>query len=246
MKSLNKIQTLFYKNINSKKIYYCNTYVDVNYKNDTSNYKTNEYLNFKLFIRQKYLKFFKYFYILHKNNKSLVLDKNRSNVDRFLNGITSRGHKLKFLKYLNYIANIFFYSFIYKSLSLSQKFENYMIFYNFSKSNEFFFDFNFILNNIINLNESIFNLKVVKLNKKIKKKLKKNFDFELKYLKKHKRSITVLKSVHLYSNTFNYYRYYERLLSSVLITFFHQKNSRIYKKKIYTYNSILKKKSLFK
>jgi hypothetical protein len=118
------------------------------------------------------------------------------------------------------------------------------MFYNFSKSNDFFFDLNFILNNIINLNESIFNLKVVKLNKQLIKKLKRKFDFEIKYVKKNKRSNNVLKFIYLNSNSYNYYNFHERLLASFLSIFFQQKSSKIYKKKIYTYSTFLKSKKL--
>jgi hypothetical protein len=161
-----------------------------------------------------------------------------------LNVIFLNGDKLKFFKSLNKVANTFYFSFIHKSLFLQNKFDNYTLFYNFSKENNFFFDFNFILNNLISLNESIFNIKVLKLNKKNKKRLKKKYDFEVKYLKKHKRAGNVFKALHLFSNSFNYYNYNERLLASIFTTFFFQKSSKIYKKKLLAYSSILKKKSL--
>jgi hypothetical protein len=210
-----------------------------NYKNDTKTYNSFEYINYKIFIQHK-------FYKLHKtfspNLKSLVQFKNKSNTDLLLNSLMTHGKKLQFLKAVNYVNSIFYYSFFFKNSLLTQKFDNYVLFLNFSKFNEFFFDFNFILSNIITLNESVFNLKVIKLNKKSKKKLKKNFDFEIKYLKKNKRALNVLKTLHLVSNSYNYYNYYERLLASFFTTFLLQKTSQIYKKKIYTYSTILKKK----
>ena len=160
----------------------------------------------------------------------------------FLNNSIRGGGKIKILNYLNKINSLFFFNFIRKSKFMSSKFNMYNILLNFSKSNEFFFDLNFILNNIIQINESIFVTKMVKLDKKLKKKSKSKFDIELKYLHKNKRTNNVLKSLNLYCNNFNYYHYYERLLASVVTTIFEQKNSYLYKKKIHTYSNVLKKK----
>jgi hypothetical protein len=126
---------------------------------------------------------------------------------------------------------------------LEKKFNTYNIFYNFSKSNEFFFNFDFILATIFKLNESIFTVKINKNSKKLKKITKNKFNLSVKYLRKNKRVSSVFKQLFLYSNTFNYYRFDERLLASILTTLLEQANSDIYKKKLYTYNQILKKQS---
>lgn len=238
MKRLNKISFKqnnynFLKNVN----FYYNFYFD-NYKTDTNDYINIDRANYKIFINSYFFKKTKSF-----TTKSNFL-KDSTNFDRFLNMIISHGDKLKFLKSVNKAVNIFYFSFIHKSNFLQNKFDNYSLFYNFSKENDFFFNFDFILSNIVNLNESIFTIKVLKLNKKNKKRLKKKYDFEVKYLKKHKRAGNVFKSLHLFSNSFNYYKYSERILASLFTTFFFQKSSKIYKKKLLAYSSILKKKSL--
>ena len=242
MKSLSKIS--LFKTINqyTKIDYYYDNYFYKNYKTDINDYYVITDINYKVFINNNFLKKKKSFSL--NKNKPIILNNNRSNVDKLINVSFSCGKKLKFLNYLNNLNNTFYYSFIYKSLFFQNRFENYMLFYNFSKENDFFFNLNFILNNIVNLNESIFNIKVVKLNKKLKKRFKKKFDFEVKYLRKHKRSLNVFKSLHLYSNSFNYYKYYERLLASLLLTFLNQKDSKIYKRKLVSYSLVLKRKSL--
>jgi hypothetical protein len=207
---------------------------------DMHGYINIEMANYKIFINSAFVKKVKSSSSKHVN----FINKNKSNLDKLLNVILSNGDKLKFLKSLNSMVNIFYFSFIHKSVFLQNKFDTYTLFYNFSKENDFFFNFDFILNNIVNLNESIFNIKVLKLNKRNKKRLKKKYDFEIKYLKKEKRAGNVFKSLHLFSNSFNYYKYNERILASVFTTFFFQKSSKIYKKKLLAYSSILKKKSL--
>lgn len=173
---------------------------------------------------------------LKKNNKTFV--------DMFLRNSSFSGKKLKIINCCNLVSLLFFANFIKKSTFLSNKFSNYNIFYNFSKSNEFFFDFNYILENVVNLNESIFTTKVSKSDKRSKKKVKSKFNLELKYLNRVKRQSNVIKLLNLYANNFNYYKLHERLLTSVMTTLFDQKNSDMYKKKIYTYNTALKKKSI--
>ncbi len=164
-------------------------------------------------------------------------------VDLFLRNSSFSGKRLKMLNYCNLVNSMFFFNFLKKSSFLSNKFNNYNIFHNFSKSNEFFFDFNYILENIVSVNESIFTTKVSKVDKKVKKKDKSKFNLELKYLNRVKRQSNVIKSLNLYSNNFNYYKFSERLLTGLMTTLFEQRSSDLYKKKIYTYNMALKKKS---
>jgi hypothetical protein len=245
LKSLYKFNYLNtpYQNIRANHFY--ENFFYENYKTDIADYYIITNLNYKIFINNNFLKKKKSFYFINPNkDKSIIFNQNRNNLDKLINVSFSDGKKLKFLNYINYLNNAFYYSFIYKSSFFQSRFENYMLFYNFSKENDFFFDLDFILNNIVNLNESIFNIKVIKLNKKLKKRFKKKFDFEVRYLRKHKRSLNVFKSLHLYSNSFNYYKYYERLLASLLLTFLNQKESKIYKRKLVSYSLVLKKKSL--
>ena len=170
--------------------------------------------------------------------------KNKNNfTDMFFKNSCYNGNKIKILNCCNLVSQNFFKNFFKKSIFLSNKFPTYNIFYNFSKSNEFFFDLNYILENITTVNESMFITKVSKQDKKMKKKSKSKFNLELKYLNRFKRQGSVMKLISLYSNNFNYYRFSERLLTSITTTLFEQRNSDLYKKKMYTYNTVLKKKS---
>lgn len=200
-----------------------NNKTPVNYVFDKDELNTNLFL----FIKRNFLK-----------------NKKKSFIDMFLQNSCYNGNKLKMLNYCNLVNLLFFSNFIKKSAFLSNKFSNYNIFYNFSKSNEFFFDLSYIFENIVSLNESMFITKINKTDKKAKKKAKSKFNLELKYLDKSKRQSNVIKLLSLYSNNFNYYKFHERFLTSIITTLFDQRNSDLYKKKIYTYNSVLKKKSI--
>lgn len=214
MKFLSKINTLTNSVTSYSKIY-----------KNTHNGIDNSNMNAFSFVRRNF----------SKNNYLFV--------DLFLKNSSFSGKRLKMLNYCNLVSSSFFFNFLKKSKFLSNKFSNYNIFYNFSKSNEFFFDFNYILENVVSVNESIFTTKVIKVDKKVKKKDKSKFNLELKYLNRFKRQSSVIKSLNLYSNNFNYYRFNERLLTGLVTTLFEQRNSDLYKKKLYTYNMVLKKKS---
>jgi hypothetical protein len=219
---------------------FIHNYIFKKYKHDFKNFFQIDYINYKVFINLKFNLFFKPLYFKVKRDE--IIQKNKNIFDLTVNTSFNDGYKLKFINYLNKTQRIFYYSFFFKNLYLNNKFNTYIMFYNFSKSNDYFYDFNFILNNICLLNESVFVLRAIRLNKKKKNKPKNKFEFDISYIKNHKRGSFVLKSLHLYSNTYNYYKYYERFLGSVYSSFFDQKNSVLYKRKINAYTFLLKKK----
>ena len=78
-------------------------------------------------------------------------------------------------------------------------------------------------------------------NKKIKKKKNIKFLKLFKYSLPEKRSSSFIKDLYNYSNKFNYYNIEDRILSSFLTVLYSQKESVLYKKKIYTYSKYIKK-----
>ena len=143
------------------------------------------------------------------------------------------------------MRNNFYYFFSKKFEFFQKKYPTYSIFYNFSKTDLKFFDFDFLLNLILKNNDSIFFTKAITISKKIKQKnkIKNKYNLDVQYLKPEKRIFFTLKQIHLYSNNYNFYKYSERLLMSFFNVFFLEKNSDIYKNKIMTYRNILKKNS---
>jgi len=232
---LNKITT----NLNLKNL-------KQNYFNLSQNYKnlTNDdynYYIYSFFVKKNFTKL----NITKSNNTKKLNFFFKKNSQIFLQNSIRGGNKLKFLSYLNSMRNNFYFFFSKKFEFVQKKFPTYNIFYNFSKTDLKFFDFDFLLNLILKNNESIFFTKAVVISKKIKQKnkTKNKYNLDVQYLKSEKRVFFTLKQLHLYSNNYNFYKYYERLLMSFFNVFFLDKNSDIYKNKIMTYKNILKKNS---
>jgi hypothetical protein len=238
----------FFKKSNSlksKKIFFYKNVVWVNYKDNFTNFDTYQYTLYNTFVFNNFFKKKRLF--LHKvsNNNSVRFKKYTKKLitNKLIQVLINGGNKLKVLKCVNSIHNSFYFLNNNPEKEFVSKYQSFDFFKNFSNTNFKFFNFNFILSVILELNQTIFDLKVVKLNKKDKKKKKQKYNLEVKYLSKNKRFTSVLRNLNLNSNSYNYYKYSERLLASIFDSFFLQKSSALYKKKIYIYNSILKKRS---
>lgn len=216
-----------------------------NYKNiDNLLNKSYNYYLYSFYVKKNFFKKINIIKLKKKNIlKNPFINKNYSQL--FLQNSLKGGNKLKILCFLNKMRLNFYFFFLKKLEFFQKKFPTYNIYYNFSKTEKKFFDFDFILNLILKNNESIFFTKAVKLNKKIKQKnkTKLKYNLEIQYLKNDKRSYFTLKQIHLCSNNYNFYKYDERLLMSFFNVFFFEKNSDIYKNKIMTYQNVLKKNS---
>ncbi len=248
MKILCSDYSKFFENKNKlsskKKVFFKNV-VWTNYKDNFINFDSYQYSLYNTFVFNNF----------SKKKKSFVYNTGDANIsrerrfakkiisDKFLQVLINGGNKLKMLKCVNLIQNNFYYLYNNPERDFLNKYQSFIFFKNFSNVNKKFFNFNFILNMILELNQTIFDLKVVKLAKREKKKKKQKYNLEVKYLSKSKRFTNVLKNLTLNANHYNYYNYNERLLASVFDNFFLQKNSTLYKKKLYVYNSILKKRS---
>lgn len=194
--------------------------------------------------------YYLYSFFIKKNfNPFLKNDSNnfkkKSFINSFLQNSFRFGNKLKFLSFFNKMRLNFYMLFFKKYEFFQKKFPTYNIFYNFSKTESKFFDFNFLLNLIIKNNESIFQSKAIRINKKIKQKnkTKLKYSVDIQYITSNKRPLFILKQIHMYSNYYNFYNYDERLLMSFFNIFFLEKNSDIYKNKIFIYKNLLKKNS---
>lgn len=167
----------------------------------------------------------------------------KTNIQLFLQICLKSGNKLKTLSFLNKVVFNFYTLFTKKTNIFFKKFNNFTIFENFSKREKKFFDINFLMQLILNINEVLFTTQAVRVDKKTKQKNKTKYSAELIYIKKHKRPVFVLKQLYLNSNNYNYYTFDQRILMSFVSSFFLEKGSDIYKNKIRTYQNILKKNS---
>jgi ribosomal protein S7 len=83
-------------------------------------------------------------------------------------------------------------------------------------------------------------MRVKKVEKKYRKKLKKKFTIQPIYVKPKKRSSFVLRSIVNYTNLFSSYSFSERLFLAVFKSFTEQKNSFLYKRKLFMYSKLFK------
>lgn len=101
--------------------------------------------------------------------------------------------------------------------------------------------FSNILSEMTVILEPIFQLRVEKVNKQFKKIIKKKFTSKVSYVKPYKRLNLALRAVALYLNLFRPYKLHERLYHSFFKTLIEQKQSYLYKRKIYLYERLVKK-----
>jgi hypothetical protein len=147
------------------------------------------------------------------------------------------------IKYVNILSKAisrvyFMFFFFNSSLSIENKYykdmflviPNFLNFYNF-KTILFFF------NNVL---EPFFYIRVKKVEKKYRKKLKKKFTIQPIYVKPIKRSSFVLRSLINYTNLFSSYSLSERVFLALFKSLTEQKQSFLYRRKLYMYTKLFK------
>lgn len=205
-----------------------------------------QFFYYKYFIRSKF-SFFEKIRPSHSLDYSGSHFKNKKNfINLLLKSSLRGGNKLLMLKHFNLFNDSFYFLFNNWNSFLNNKFSTYNVYYEISVQNPRFFNINLLLKSILDLNESIFNLRVVKYTKSQRKflKPKKKFFYEVVYLPKNKRFKNLLKIIHRHAHQYNNYTYFERLLMSFCNSFFLQKNSLLYNRKIYMCkNAFVKKQS---
>jgi len=223
--SKNYVYNNYYSNYNENEIYFEN-YVSliyfIYYFNENKKIWKNKYESNKNF--KKYRRIF-----LNKKELSIM----------YLNVLFRKGKKLRYLVKYNKCIDMFYESFRYKNNFFNEKFKDYDIVYEYLYKNKDI-DIDYIFEHLLELNYMIFN---VFLFKQQKNKKKKNIKFLklFKYSLPEKRSSSFIKDLYNYSNKFNYYNIEDRILSSFLTVLYSQKESVLYKKKIYTYSKYIKK-----
>lgn len=251
MKNFKYVDNFFFYNCNDSEDFY----TKLNYFKSTSKFEhlfiDRTYDSFDNFSKKKvfflYFNFIKNkFTFFEKKIPKKFMDysgsylKNKSNfIKMMLETSLVGGNKLSMLKHYNFFHNNFYYFFNRKIDFLSQKFSTYDVYYDISLQNINFFNINLLLKNVLLLNDSMFNLRIVRFTKSQRKylKTKKKFFSEVVYLPKHKRQKTLLKIIHRHAHQYNNYSYHERLLMSFLNSFFLQKNSFLYSRKIFIYKN---------
>lgn len=184
---------------------------------------------------------------LKKKNKTLNLSMlkklNFSYLNYFSNIVQKKGMKLKALKTLKEAFKNFFDLFLFcEDKSFFQKYEYFTILKSYSFSWSSFFNINKFLHLLLPFYNCIFIYKYVKVNKKLKKKIKQKFILQPSFLKKEHRLFFTLKTIYLLTDSFKRFLFTERFLLSLLDTFFLLKNSYLYKQKVSFYKNIMKER----
>lgn len=172
-------------------------------------------------------------------NNSTSRDKYKSSVSKLLSIITRRGLKLSATNKLNLVDSDLRNLLIFFNTSAEELDGSYYSIFYANKEFNLFKNLDNILEFTFEILYSIFEVRVITLNKKKQKKKDKiKYSREFFYLTPAKRKKYFLKNIYLYASRFGNTKHSERLLNSILLTFLHQRNSFLFKKKIYCYKNI--------
>ena len=216
--------------------------LSVNESNSILFLKKYDMMHFSFF--KKHLKtrkiFLKTFNNKLKNDKkdSVRRDKNNTLIEHFLNVSIKGGNKLVLLKHFNLFLNSFYLSFNEKNDDLLH-YKDYLTLFNLLKYKKNYYNFDFLLKESILPLESLFNVQLVKINKKNKNKSNKKYTYNVIYINKKKRLKHVLKLINNYTEKFKYYNYWERLFWTFMVIITDQKNSFLWKRKFFVYKKTL-------
>jgi len=201
----------------------------------TNPWKFESSMEIQLLARKRFLKskkkkkFSSYFRI-----KSLNLKQN------FTNLITKGGLKLKYANIVSKSFQIFFF-FFKRNDPLFHDFSNFFKWFSFAAKHSYFFSINLLLKIISDFLAPRFIIQCDKLPKRLKKRMKVKYKFRLKYVQFHNDFKKALKWLYFYSKFFNKATLSGRLFYAILFTFFEEKKSFLYLKKIKIYQKMLKK-----
>ena len=138
----------------------------------------------------------------NKKKNSLLRDQNLSFLSQYLNINQRKGLKSTFFKNLNIAVNNLFFCFgdFVQDFEKYDNYKNLVFLYN---NNFDYSDINKILYNSVKDLESVFEIRTIKNNKKLK--LQNKYSHEIIYLPRERRSKYVLKALSLYKENFKKY-----------------------------------------
>jgi hypothetical protein len=154
-----------------------------------------------------------------------------------------RGLKLKAYNYYNNYMSLFFSFFRDFNKDMNEVYPLYSMYFEYAQNNKsIFFSPIFVYNNIVGFLEPTFVLTVAK--KKKKRKLIKQLN--VSYIKPSKRILFCVRLLNVFSKSFKFRTSSDSKCFSLINTFLSNRNSILYKKKIYTYNKLLQIKKIKK
>lgn len=203
------------------------------------NFLNKEYILYKKEIKKnrKNLKLIRPGISLNKLKNSIIRDKNNSLIEQYININLKKGKKVKIYKNVNLMIENLFLTIILETDEFN-KYDYYNNFIQLYKNDVNYSNINWILNLYSKNFKSIFEIKTIKNNKKLK--LSNKYTHEIVYIPKERRLKYVLKSLSFYKNNFNNYNFWERIFWSVFKTLINSNNSFLKKRKEYIYLKAIK------
>lgn len=134
---------------------------------------------------------------------------------------------------------IYFFFFFKSGNSIFKEFAAYSKWIRFAAKSTYFFSINFFLQTICKFLTFRFNVHCLKVPKRLRRKLRAKVFFRIKYVQFHNDFKKGLKWLFLYRNYFDRVGFRNRLLCALLHTFFEEKKSFLYLKKIQIYKKVL-------
>lgn len=192
--------------------------------------------------------YYSYIYWLQKKNERNVYESKDffKNKNIFLNKLVNytleKGKKLTSYRIFISYFNLFFSFFEKYNQELNETYRLYDMYYNYAHENKsLFFNPLFPYYNILKFLEPSF-IMSFKKPKKSKRKIKKAKELKIDYIKPTRRLFICLKSIMVFSKSFSFAKKHQNLCYSLLNIFLSNKNSLLYKRKILTYEKLLKMK----
>ena len=173
----------------------------------------------------------------NQKKSSLIRDKDISFTNQYINLNQKRGKKHLFFKSFNKNLENIFYSLTHYNddFKIYKNYENLVFLFNsgyyHSKVNDLMF---YLIKDL----ESIFEIKTIKNNKKLK--LPNKYSHEIVYIPKQKRLKYVLRALSIYKESFKNYSLWERLFWSFLLTILNKNNSFLVRRRSYIYLKSIK------
>lgn len=183
----------------------------------------------RFFKRKKKKRFLSYYRIKSTNFKQ-----------NFINVIFLKGLKLKYSNELSKTFQLIFF-FLKKGNPLFMEYSSFFKWESFSRSYLYFYSIDLLIRLICMPLIPRFTIRCEKVPKRLKKKIKMKYQFKLKYVQFHNDFKKILKWLYYYSKYFNKTTLSDRLFHSLFTTFFEEKKSFIYTKKMKIYQKMLKK-----
>lgn len=177
--------------------------------------------------------------VVLQSSKEPLVNKNIFK-NKIVNYIMEKGKKQKAYKIYNNAFKLFFNFFKNYNIELASTYNLYETYYNYAQKNQFiFFEPIFIYTNLVSFLQPSFTI-AFKKTLKTKKNTKKPKEVIINYIKPNSRFYFCVKSIQRLTKSYEFNTFSEKIAFTILNLFLSNKNSHMYKKKITSYQKLIK------